>query len=190
MNLGIVTPQLSHYGGSEVYLLECLRRWQDVIDVTLYTPLFRRDLMAEFDVGSRVKVVRLPGGRIGPDAFFYNTVVLPRVWEQMIGPHAGELGRLLWSAYARQADRRDRDRARQRRQAAARAAAALAPRASWVDWLRQKAAVGDAEALTALRRRKEATRSAAGLIWIEGSPNTTDPTFVLAHQGRRHAQHA
>ena len=87
MNLGIVTPQLSHYGGSEVYLLECLRRWQDVIDVTLYTPLFRRDLMTEFKVGSRVKVVKLPGGRTGPDAFFYNTVVLPRVWEQMIGPH-------------------------------------------------------------------------------------------------------
>src|SRR5260370_28420146 len=87
MNLGIVTPQLSHYGGSELALLECLRRWQDVIHVTLYTPLFRRDLLNEFDVGSQVKVVGLPVGRTGPDAFFYNTVVLPRVWEQMIGPH-------------------------------------------------------------------------------------------------------
>jgi glycosyltransferase involved in cell wall biosynthesis len=87
MNLGVVTPQLSHYGGSEVYLLECLRRWQEVMEITLYTPLYRRDLLIEFDVGSRVKVVRLPGGRTGPDAFFYNTVVLPRVWEQMIGPH-------------------------------------------------------------------------------------------------------
>jgi glycosyltransferase involved in cell wall biosynthesis len=87
MNLGIVTPQLSHYGGSEAYLLECLRRWQDVLDVTLYTPHFRRDLLAEFNVGSRVKVVKLTGGRTGSDAFFYNTVVLPRLWEQMIGPH-------------------------------------------------------------------------------------------------------
>ncbi len=87
MNLGIVTPQLSHYGGSEVYLLECLRRWQHVMDVTLYTPFCRRDLLAEFNVGSQVKVVRLPAGRTGRDAFFYNTVVLPRVWEQMIGPH-------------------------------------------------------------------------------------------------------
>src|ERR1039458_8355192 len=87
MNLGIVTPQLSHYGGSEVYLLECLRRWQDVMDVTLYTSLYRRDLLAEFDIGSRVKVVRLAGGRTGRNAFFYNTVVLPRVWEQKIGPH-------------------------------------------------------------------------------------------------------
>ena len=87
MNLGIVTPQLTHYGGSEVYLLECLRRWQHVMDITLYTPFYRRQLMAEFDVGSRVKVVRLQGGRTGPDAFFYNTVVLPRVWEQMIRPH-------------------------------------------------------------------------------------------------------
>ncbi|MBI3800782.1 MAG: glycosyltransferase [Deltaproteobacteria bacterium] len=87
MKLGIITSQLSHYGGSEVYLLECLRRWQDVLDITLYTPLFRRALLSEFGVGSRVKVVRLPGGRTGPDAFFYNTVVLPRLWEQIIGPH-------------------------------------------------------------------------------------------------------
>jgi glycosyltransferase involved in cell wall biosynthesis len=87
MNLGIVTPDLSHYGGSEVYLLECLRRWQEVMDITLYTPFYRRDLLDEFGVRSRVKVVRLPAGRTGPDAFFYNTVVLPRVWEQMIRPH-------------------------------------------------------------------------------------------------------
>lgn len=87
MNLGIVTPQLHHYGGSEVYLLECMRRWQEVVDITLYTPLFRRELMDEFEVGPDVKVVQLPGGRTGPDAFFYNTVVLPRVWEQMIRPH-------------------------------------------------------------------------------------------------------
>jgi glycosyltransferase involved in cell wall biosynthesis len=87
MNLGVVTPQLNHYGGSEVYLLECLRRWQGEIDVTLYTPFYRRDLISEFHVSSRVKVVRLPRGRTGRDAFFYNTVVLPRVWEQMIRPH-------------------------------------------------------------------------------------------------------
>src|SRR6266849_530754 len=50
MNLGIVTPELSHYGGSEVYLLECLRRWQDVMEVTLYTPLYRRSSASELDV--------------------------------------------------------------------------------------------------------------------------------------------
>ena len=87
MNLGIVTPQLNHYGGSEVYLLECLRRWQEAVDITLYTPFLRRDLLDEFEIASRVKVVKLPRGRTGPDAFFYNTVVLPRLWEQVIGPH-------------------------------------------------------------------------------------------------------
>ncbi len=87
MKLGIVTPQLDHYGGSEIYLLECLRRWQEVMDVTVYTPLFRRELMTEFGIGPQVKVNILPGGRTGPDAFFYNTVVLPRIWEQMIKPH-------------------------------------------------------------------------------------------------------
>ena len=87
MNLGIVTPQLSHYGGSEVYLLECMRRWQDAVDITLYTPIFRPELLLEFGIESRVKVVKLPAGRTGHDAFFYNTVVLPRVWEQVILPH-------------------------------------------------------------------------------------------------------
>jgi glycosyltransferase involved in cell wall biosynthesis len=87
MNLGIVTPQLSHYGGSEVYLLECMRRWQDAIDITLYTPICRAELLVEFGIGSRVKLVRLPRGRTGRDAFFYNTVVLPRIWEQMILLH-------------------------------------------------------------------------------------------------------
>ena len=57
------------------------------MDITLYTPLFRRKLLDEFQVKKRVKVVKLPGGRSGRDAFFYNTVVLPRVWEQVIGPH-------------------------------------------------------------------------------------------------------
>jgi glycosyltransferase involved in cell wall biosynthesis len=87
MNVGVVTPQISHYGGSEIYLLECLRRWQEAMQVTLYTPLYRRDLLAEFNVGPKVKVVRLPRGRRGANAFFYNTVVLPRIWEQIIGPH-------------------------------------------------------------------------------------------------------
>ena len=87
MNLGVVTPQLSHYGGSEIYLLECLRRWQELMQVTLYTPLYRRELLAEFNVSPEVKVVRLPRGRSGANAFFYNTVVLPRIWEQIIGPH-------------------------------------------------------------------------------------------------------
>ncbi len=88
MNLRHLLHQTSsHYGGSEVYLLECMRRWQEVMDITLYTPLYRRELMEEFDVQRRVKVVKLPGGRTGRDAFFYNTVVLPRVWEQMIEPH-------------------------------------------------------------------------------------------------------
>ncbi|HLX38110.1 MAG TPA: glycosyltransferase, partial [Candidatus Binataceae bacterium] len=57
------------------------------MQVTLYTPVYRRDLLNEFNVGSKVKVVRLPSGRKGANAFFYNTVVLPRIWEQIIGSH-------------------------------------------------------------------------------------------------------
>jgi glycosyltransferase involved in cell wall biosynthesis len=87
MNIGIVTPQLSQYGGSEIYLLECLKRWQDDVDLTVYTPSFRRQLFTEFGISRRVRVGKLPAGRSGRYAFFHNTVILPRLWEQLVGPH-------------------------------------------------------------------------------------------------------
>jgi hypothetical protein len=58
---------------------------------------------------------------------------------------------MLWSAYAREADRRERERARQRRRQAARAVAAELRRPSWIDWLRDHATRGDSEALAILR---------------------------------------
>lgn len=87
MNLGIVTPQLSQYGGSEIFLLECLKRWQEELEITVYTPSFSKTLFKEFGIGNNVRVIPLPAGRRGRDAFFYNTVILPRIWEQKILSH-------------------------------------------------------------------------------------------------------
>lgn len=87
MNLGIVTPQLSQYGGSEIFLLECLKRWQEELEITVYTPSFSKTLLKEFGIGNNVRVIPLPSGRRGRDAFFYNTVILPRIWEQKILSH-------------------------------------------------------------------------------------------------------
>jgi glycosyltransferase involved in cell wall biosynthesis len=87
MNLGIVTPQLSHYGGSEIFLLECVKRWQKELEITLYTPSFRRSLLKEFGISHTVRIIPLPSERKGKYAFFHNTVILPRIWEQKILSH-------------------------------------------------------------------------------------------------------
>lgn len=87
MDLGIVTPQLSQYGGSEIFLLECLKRWQEQLEITVYTPAFSKTLFKEFGIGNNVRVIPLPSGRRSRDSFFYNTVILPRIWEQKILSH-------------------------------------------------------------------------------------------------------
>lgn len=87
MNLGIVTPQLSHYGGSEILLLECVKRWQKELEITLYAPSLNRQLLKEFGITDRVRIISLQSKRRGKYAFFFNTVILPRIWEQKILSH-------------------------------------------------------------------------------------------------------
>ncbi|MGD0947268.1 MAG: glycosyltransferase [Candidatus Binatia bacterium] len=89
MNIGVVTPQLNSYGGSEIYLLECLRRWQGVARLTVYTPSFSRALFREFGIGREVKVVKLPYAKTHDKRFslFHEIVVMPRIWEQHIQQH-------------------------------------------------------------------------------------------------------
>jgi glycosyltransferase involved in cell wall biosynthesis len=89
MNLGIVTPQLSHYGGSEIYLLECLKRWQKELKITVYTPSFKKKLFEEFGIRRNVKIVRLPSSQRGNNQYklLQESIVLPRIWEQKLLHH-------------------------------------------------------------------------------------------------------
>ncbi len=89
MDIAVVTPQLNGYGGSEIYLLECLRRWQKEATVTVYTPSFHRPLFREFGIGTTVKVVKLPAAKTRDHRFklFNEIVVMPRLWEQHIAQH-------------------------------------------------------------------------------------------------------
>ncbi len=87
MNLGVVTPQLRHYGGSEILLLECVKRWQEELEITLYTPSLNRRLLKEFGISKSVRIIPLRPKRKGKYAFFFNTVILPRIWEQKILSH-------------------------------------------------------------------------------------------------------
>jgi glycosyltransferase involved in cell wall biosynthesis len=90
MNLGIVTPRLCGYGGSEIYLLECLKRWQQVLNITVYSPEFNPARFEEFGIDPERVVVktldRVPaaGGRF---RLLHETVVQARLWERQIGYH-------------------------------------------------------------------------------------------------------
>ena len=89
MNIGVVTPQLTNYGGSEIYLLECIRRWQNLADITVYSPYFKRKLFSEFNIGPRVKFERLPSPPRVPERFRLLSEILfaTRAWEQHIKRH-------------------------------------------------------------------------------------------------------
>lgn len=89
MDIAVVTPQLNGYGGSEIYLLECLKRWQAEATVTVYTPSFRKALFKEFGIGSGVRVFKLPSARTRDSRFklFHEIVMMPRIWEQHIAQH-------------------------------------------------------------------------------------------------------
>ncbi len=90
MNIGIVTPQLCNYGGAEIYLLECLKRWQHEMDIHLYTGSFEVELFYEYGIDPKnIKVSLLPTEEIpaGQFGLFYDTVVSPRIWERALGEH-------------------------------------------------------------------------------------------------------
>ena len=83
----------------------------------------------------------------------------------------GRVAWALWSVYAKQADRRDRERARARYQAGVRAAAAQQPKPGWLEWLRNKAGHGDAEALAMLRSRSlREPHVPLRAVWSQGAP--------------------
>ncbi len=92
-NLGIITPTLNAYGGSEIYLLECLARWQRrVPHITLYTPAIDFDLLCEYGIDStRVHVNLLPtlprSRHTRRYGLIHDLLLQPRVWEDRIGRH-------------------------------------------------------------------------------------------------------
>jgi hypothetical protein len=87
-------------------------------------------------------------------------------WKAIRFVAKGRVAWMLWSAYARLADRRARDRALRRYRAGLRAAAMQRPRTGWLAWLRDRAARGDADALAALRARSTARPATApNAVW-------------------------
>lgn len=89
-SLGIITEQLQNYGGSEVYILECIRRWQSELDIAIYTTRCNERLLEEFGVDrERVSVRLLPKLKNRKHRFdlLDDLVVRPRIWEEHVGEH-------------------------------------------------------------------------------------------------------
>jgi len=88
VDLAIITESLASYGGSEIYLLECMRRWQEHARITVYAAQFRWGLLAEFGLDpTRVEVVRLPMPTPGENNLLSSRIVAPLLWERAIRRH-------------------------------------------------------------------------------------------------------
>lgn len=90
ISLGIVTDQLQSYGGSEVYILECIRRWQNELDIVVYAARCNEKLLKEFGIDrDRVRVKILPEVKNRKHRFdlLDDLVVRPRIWERHVGKH-------------------------------------------------------------------------------------------------------
>jgi glycosyltransferase involved in cell wall biosynthesis len=88
--LGIITERLEHYGGSEIYILECMRRWQTELDIVLYTTRCNPKLLSEFGIDDDRVEVRILEGVVEERKRFGlldDLVLSPRIWERQIGEH-------------------------------------------------------------------------------------------------------
>ena len=48
VSLAIVVPELAKYGGAERLILECVSRWQDDHEITLYSSIINEKLLSGY----------------------------------------------------------------------------------------------------------------------------------------------
>ncbi|MGD9723326.1 MAG: glycosyltransferase [Pirellulales bacterium] len=87
LDMAVIIPELAKYGGAERFLIECVARWQDDHDLTIYSSIINADLLAEHGIGRKVKFSKLSPYLEGQHSILLNTALLPKVWEQEIGKH-------------------------------------------------------------------------------------------------------
>lgn len=87
MNVGVIIPELRKYGGAEKLLIECLRRWQYLHEITVYAMGFREELLEEHGVTDIVMKQLTPYFTGGEHDMLLNSVLLPKIWEREIGHH-------------------------------------------------------------------------------------------------------
>jgi len=89
IDVGIISSGISKYGGAEIFLLQCLKRWQNQIKITLYTPHLSKKLLGEFGVDpTKIRIFRLPN-YTGKKRFklFDSIVLQTKLWDSLIENH-------------------------------------------------------------------------------------------------------
>jgi len=99
LSLAVIVPDLGRLGGAERLALECVRRWQQRHEVTLYSRRFDEPTLADHGIGRGVARRTLssqlqPAGRGlgGLEQRVLDAVLLPRIWSQELGDHDVYLG--------------------------------------------------------------------------------------------------
>jgi glycosyltransferase involved in cell wall biosynthesis len=87
LDIGIIIPELSKYGGAERVVIECVTRWQHLHDLTIYAANFNIDILKEHGVTKNVELVKISPNFEGPHSMLLNCVLLPKIWEHEIGLH-------------------------------------------------------------------------------------------------------
>ncbi|MBL9125342.1 MAG: glycosyltransferase family 4 protein, partial [Planctomycetaceae bacterium] len=87
IDLAVIIPELSKYGGAERFLMECVSRWQDRHQITIYSAHFNEKLLHEHGIGKQVARARISPNFEGEHSILLNAVLLPKIWEQEIGDH-------------------------------------------------------------------------------------------------------
>ena len=91
MNIGIVSKSVDQQGGAEIYLLECMRRWQKKADITLYSTRIDLQLLVDHGIDtSRLIRVFLPSFEDRdrrPFSLLEDLMILPRLWENHLRKH-------------------------------------------------------------------------------------------------------
>jgi len=86
LDIAVIIPELRKYGGAEKYLIECLRRWQDCHDITIYAIEISKKLLEEHGV-IKAKLRKLTPYFEGEHGLLLNSVLLPKIWEKEIKKH-------------------------------------------------------------------------------------------------------
>lgn len=87
LDLAVIVPMLEKYGGAERVVVECLKRWQQRHDITLYSAAINEDMLREFGIDERVKRRQLSAHFTGAHSMLLNATLLPRLWHDQIGRH-------------------------------------------------------------------------------------------------------
>ena len=86
-----MSRSVDQQGGAEIYLLECMRRWQKKADLTLYSTCIDLEFLVDHGIDtSRLIQVLLPS--FGdhdrrPFSLLEDLMVLPRLWETQLRKH-------------------------------------------------------------------------------------------------------